>query len=341
METTLREPLEPGTAGLLQTLDRIREAISEGARDLAVRREAELMVRHAPAHLSRPQIEAVFEGVLAIDQPQYRYDPIDVELVRGAAAGARAWGVDCDDFVVRAGSLLRSLGFEVEAVVSGSRAPVAGEDPQFQHIYLRVRDRDSGEWIDFDPVLRHPLRRAQLGEAPRAAVRMRVPMTPGYVDLGQVSVGALALQLPAAGLVALDPPAPSALSLTPVPQTWRNVDLDQTLVFDLPVAQIVVPPRDPEITILPLMPVEPEPLESVETKDDRRVEQETTAKTIPNQDSLPVMHIERDEAVPPAPASDRPKGSAIKVAAAVGGGLLVVGLGIVVIRGLQKKKRRK
>lgn len=181
LQVVARERLVPGLDGLKQTVDHIRTQMRKAAREWPVRVEAERLVRYAPSHSARAQIETVFEGMLAIGEPPYRYDPLDVELVRDAIASARSLGVDCDDFVVRAGALLLALGHPVELEVSGARKPADRELPTFSHIYLRVFDREAKSWITFDPVLRRPWHHAQLGDRAPAGVRMRIPML-GYSE---------------------------------------------------------------------------------------------------------------------------------------------------------------
>lgn len=181
LQVVARERLVPGLEGLKQTVDHIRTQMRKAAREWPVRVEAERLVRYAPSHSARAQIETVFEGLLAIGEPPYRYDPLDVELVRDAIASARSLGVDCDDFVVRAGALLLALGHPVELEVSGARKPSERELPTFSHIYLRVFDREAKSWITFDPVLRRPWHHAQLGDRAPAGVRMRIPML-GYSE---------------------------------------------------------------------------------------------------------------------------------------------------------------
>lgn len=187
-QVTFREPLRPGLEGLKRTVDRIRAAIARGGKSFAVRREAELMTRYVAPHNYRGEINAIFEGVLGIDQPPYRKDPVNVELLRGAQAGGTSRGVDCDDIVIRAGSLLEALGHPVEVEVMGRERPKRPEQARFTHVRLRVWDGKARQWIPFDPVLRDPRRRpnAKLGDEAPAGVVARFPVLVQAQPVGEL-----------------------------------------------------------------------------------------------------------------------------------------------------------
>lgn len=175
---TTRERLKPGLDGLYQTLELMRRNIEADGRDWTTRREAELMARYVAPHDDLGVINALFEGILDIDQPPYRRDPINVELVKGGSAQTATHGEDCDGMTVRAGGLCQALGYETRLAVTGPRAPMAGESPNFSHINLEVREPRSRRWIPFDPVLRDPQRRpkAGLGLQVAAPLRARFPV---------------------------------------------------------------------------------------------------------------------------------------------------------------------
>lgn len=164
-----RSELRPGLHGLGDTLKLIREAITDGGMSLKVRADAEDMCRYAGSR-DRHVIEAIFEGVLGIDQPLYGYDPLNVELLRTAEAVPRAKRIDCDDFVVRAGALLESMGIPTRPVVWGKRVQTSAQ-PRFSHVYLQAFDRQGRKWVDFDPVLRRVRRDARAGDRPPNGVR--------------------------------------------------------------------------------------------------------------------------------------------------------------------------
>lgn len=55
--------------------------------------------------------------------------------------------VDCDDVATIMGALMRQLGREVEIVIVGFGAPGS-----YSHVFVRVKEPKSGQWIVCDPV---------------------------------------------------------------------------------------------------------------------------------------------------------------------------------------------
>ena len=66
----------------------------------------------------------------------YRKDPIDVEYFQTSINGmlSKASAADCDDFVILAGALLGSLGYQTGALIVDSNA-----DGVFNHVMLVTR----------------------------------------------------------------------------------------------------------------------------------------------------------------------------------------------------------
>lgn len=87
------------------------------------------------------------------ERVSYKNDPLHVELVkdpqrlieeiiqRGMAVG------DCDDMACLIGTMCTQLGRVCEYVVAGF-----GAKGQFSHVFVRVKEPKSGQWICCDPV---------------------------------------------------------------------------------------------------------------------------------------------------------------------------------------------
>jgi hypothetical protein len=82
---------------------------------------------------------------------RYTRDHATVDMFGSAALMRRLPAGDCDDFVIRLGALLRSVGYSVKCRVV---AP-AGQPGQWAHIYLVVGDEPGnpapGRWFALDP----------------------------------------------------------------------------------------------------------------------------------------------------------------------------------------------
>lgn len=78
---------------------------------------------------------------------RFTYDPEGAEMLQDLDAILENRHVDCDDWVILSGSVLRSVGIPVRIVIIASdpRAPDA-----FSHIYLQAEVRP-GRWVGFDP----------------------------------------------------------------------------------------------------------------------------------------------------------------------------------------------
>lgn len=112
------------------------------------------------------EILAVYWWVVA--NVRYCNDPRTVELVRapreviarldlvinrGLDPQAR-WrpSLDCDDMTTLLAAMLLALGREVQIVTVAFRDAFFRGERQFQHVFLRVREPRTNQWIVLDPV---------------------------------------------------------------------------------------------------------------------------------------------------------------------------------------------
>jgi hypothetical protein len=168
----VREPLQPGRAGLRQSVAHILNRIRAAGKDLQVRRLAVNIVRNvAPGDFSG-EIKAIFDWSVSLQAPPYRLDPVDVELIRGCMAAVNSNGIDCDDSDVMCGGLLESIGHPVDVVTVDMN--VGREGPAVHHhTKLAVYDRSKGAQVPFDPVLRLRDPRATVGDQPAFKEQIR------------------------------------------------------------------------------------------------------------------------------------------------------------------------
>ncbi|WP_224369718.1 hypothetical protein [Hyalangium versicolor] len=180
-----REPLLPGTEGVDRTRARMLELIREGSKDPEVQDEARRAAFLARPHDYHGEIQAVWDYMTGLEAAPYRLDPVDAELLQGAAVPSR--GRDCDCAVIKAGSLFEAIGHPVFVIIGARRAPRPGEPVRYNHTWLEVWCRSCGQVHSFDPVLDllRPAERAQLGDVLPHAVTRRFPVslsTLGYTE---------------------------------------------------------------------------------------------------------------------------------------------------------------
>jgi hypothetical protein len=78
---------------------------------------------------------------------RYTRDHTTVDMFGSSALMRRLPAGDCDDFCIRAGAILRALGFHVQCRVVAE----AGQPGQWSHIYLMVTTPDGQTTKAFDP----------------------------------------------------------------------------------------------------------------------------------------------------------------------------------------------
>lgn len=89
----------------------------------------------------------------AAEYVRYQNDSLHVEIVKDPQRLIEEWqarGIavgDCDDIATLIGTLALTLGRTAEFIVAGF-----GEQGHYSHVFCRVKEPRSGEWIVCDPV---------------------------------------------------------------------------------------------------------------------------------------------------------------------------------------------
>jgi hypothetical protein len=122
-----------------------------GEKSMLVRSMVEQIVRQVQPKDYLGEILAVRYWVT--ERVHYVNDPLHTELVKDAqrlveevAAHGSAIG-DCDDMATIIATMALQLGRVAEFVVVGF-----GEAGQYSHVFTRVKEPRSGEWVVCDPV---------------------------------------------------------------------------------------------------------------------------------------------------------------------------------------------
>jgi hypothetical protein len=140
--------------GTPQTLELMREyAIgTEGEKSFVIRQYAESIVRQIAPKDYLSEILAIHAWTTS---PVFRYtnDALHVEQVKSPLRVLKEIQqtgkslVDCDDIATLIAALALSLGRKCEFVIVGFGAPNS-----YTHVFTRIQEPKSGEWIIVDPV---------------------------------------------------------------------------------------------------------------------------------------------------------------------------------------------
>lgn len=120
-----------------------------GERSTLVRGIAEQCVRHLQPKAYLSEILAVRNW--ASKHLRYANDPVGTEWVKDPQRMAEEVGAhgvcpaDCDEIALMIATLARQLGREAEFVV-------VGFGKGWQHVFARVKEPKSGQWVVCDPV---------------------------------------------------------------------------------------------------------------------------------------------------------------------------------------------
>jgi hypothetical protein len=142
--TTVRMPLSGGDRGTSQTIDVIRELVSQGREDLHINQLAGGIVRRIDPQQPEARARALYSAV----QRRVKFVPdiVDRETLRPASVVWQQGFGDCDDVnAVLLPSLLMTVGFPVRLVTI---AADADDYTQFSHIYAETEI--NGGWIPVD-----------------------------------------------------------------------------------------------------------------------------------------------------------------------------------------------
>jgi len=158
--------------GAPHTVANIRKLAVKAQLNYALRQLAEEIVGRLPSKDFLSEIGAVHYWVLG--HTRYANDPRSVELVRSPAevlarlehhvdqlleiarAGTPSapWrpSLDCDDMTALLVALLLVLGREVQIMTVAFRDAFVRGQRQYSHVFVRVREPLTGQWIVLDPV---------------------------------------------------------------------------------------------------------------------------------------------------------------------------------------------
>jgi len=151
--------LQNGLLGTEQLVSYITRLIDEGAMRSDVRELALRVVKLARPQDATAEIQAVWDYLTGITAPPYRMDPVDLQLLTWPEAIETLNAYDCKKISIVAGALLQALGHEVKVRVIDQRPQTQTRAANYHHVYLRVFNKDLGQWVTFDPVARswrHP-----------------------------------------------------------------------------------------------------------------------------------------------------------------------------------------
>lgn len=154
--------LEP-FKGAPHTVDQIKRVAVEAQSFYPLRLLAEDIIGRLGSKDFLSEILAIYYWVLA--HVRYANDPRNVELVRSPrevlARVKRAvvqlrggWrpSLDCDDITALLVFLFLSIGREVQIMTVAFRDMVHNGQRQYQHVFIRVREPRTNQWIVVDPV---------------------------------------------------------------------------------------------------------------------------------------------------------------------------------------------
>lgn len=158
--------------GAPHTVSHIRKLAIQCQRHYPLRLLAEEIVGRLDSKDFLSEILSVYYWVLG--NTRYANDPRNVELVRSprevlsrlqrvvadllpiarAGSSATAWrpSLDCDDLVCLICGLFLCLGRQVQIVTVAFHDQFVNGQRQYSHVYIRVREPRTGQWIVLDPV---------------------------------------------------------------------------------------------------------------------------------------------------------------------------------------------
>lgn len=141
-----------GLQGVRVTVGHMKSLIHQGSQSLMVRRAAEEALRFVPANDYKGELQGVHDWVKK--HTRFTRDPHRTERLKSPdqiLTDIETKGLaylDCDDYSLLLGSMLKSVGFPVRVNVVGKR--------NFPH-HVFVSARAKGRWFALDPqVSQHP-----------------------------------------------------------------------------------------------------------------------------------------------------------------------------------------
>lgn len=143
-------PLFGGDAGISQTVNAIKTAVAFAIRRPEIRHRAEMIVFGCAERDEFCEVTRIMKWV----ESHFRYvrDPVGLEMVKSPevvdaeiTAQDKFQG-DCDDVTAYVAALLKSVGYNVRAVVIA----VPGKGDEFRHIYPEVFLTKKRAWLSLE-----------------------------------------------------------------------------------------------------------------------------------------------------------------------------------------------
>jgi hypothetical protein len=148
-----------GDAGVAQTIDQMRNLVSEAIADPSILRLAKDIVRGVPAFDDTAEAEALYNWVR--QNIRFTKDPVNKETLYPPTELLQIRAGDCDDISMLLGTLLMAIGYPARLMT------VAANGDEFSHVY--VEGQINGQWIPLDPARSD----SQFGVAPPQYTRAR------------------------------------------------------------------------------------------------------------------------------------------------------------------------
>lgn len=178
------EIIPGGDAGIASTIGYMKSLVfgPQGVRSFRVRQFTLQAVRGVERGMT--EVDAVFHTIR--NEIEFRGEY--AEYLQSPEATINLGAGDCDDQAVLAAAMLNSLGFETRF-----KTVALFDSPQeFSHVYLEVRDKQTGEWTPMDTTVAE----AYPGWEPDGIARSETYGTNGSNDLlGWIFAGAVVAAL--------------------------------------------------------------------------------------------------------------------------------------------------
>lgn len=140
-QTATLRALDPGVAGIRQTLNYMVAFAKQYRKYPDIRRLAEQIIVNVPQKDAVGEVRAIFNYVR--DNIRYTQDIRDVETLKSPDATVFSGQGDCDDKSLLVATLLESVGYATRFVAVGMNQPGA-----YEHVFTEVKL--GTRWIALD-----------------------------------------------------------------------------------------------------------------------------------------------------------------------------------------------
>lgn len=141
VQTATLRALDPGVAGIRQTLNYMVAFAKQYRKHPDIRRQAENIIADVPQKDAVGEVRAIFNWVR--DTIRYTQDIRDVETLKSPDATIYSGQGDCDDKSLLVATLLESVGYATRFVAVGMSQPGV-----YEHVFTEVKL--GTRWIALD-----------------------------------------------------------------------------------------------------------------------------------------------------------------------------------------------